>query len=168
MNAPHAYAGLPDGAQKTALQSFELAERGVRLLAAVLDGIIFFGMTYLPFVVIALASGGVSPVGGERPSMPLLGFGMLVSLVGTVAWVWITTRSVVANGQTIAKRALGIKVVRTDGTPVSLSRIFWLRNVVNIVLGIVPFYGLVDVLFIFGAGRRCLHDKIADTIVVKA
>jgi uncharacterized RDD family membrane protein YckC len=100
--------------------------------------------------------------------MPLLGFGMLVSLVGTVAWVWITTRSVVANGQTIAKRALGIKVVRTDGTPVSLSRIFWLRNVVNIVLGIVPFYGLVDVLFIFGAGRRCLHDKIADTIVVKA
>ena len=44
----------------------------------------------------------------------------------------------------------------------------WLRNVANIALGLIPFYGLVDPLFIFGEQRQCLHDKIADTIVVKA
>ena len=34
-------------------------------------------------------------------------------------------------GQSIAKKMLGIKVVRTDGSPVSLGRLIWLRNVVN-------------------------------------
>jgi uncharacterized RDD family membrane protein YckC len=28
-------------------------------------------------------------------------------------------------------------------------------------------YGLVDSLIIFGSARRCLHDHIAGTIVVK-
>jgi uncharacterized RDD family membrane protein YckC len=59
-------------------------------------------------------------------------------------------------------------VVRTDGTPVSLGRIFLLRNVVNGLLGFIPLYSLVDVLFIFGERRQCLHDRLADTIVVKA
>jgi len=72
------------------------------------------------------------------------------------------------NGQTIAKKIVGIKVVRSDGSPASLGRIFWLRNVVNGLLGIIPLYGLIDILFIFGEQRQCLHDKIADTIVVKA
>ena len=34
------------------------------------------------------------------------------------------------------------------------------------VIGTV--YGLLDVLLIFRASRRCLHDNIADTIVVTA
>jgi hypothetical protein len=37
----------------------------------------------------------------------------------------------------------------------------------NGLLGIIPFYGFVDVLFIFGQERRCLHDLIAGTRVVQ-
>ena len=36
------------------------------------------------------------------------------------------------------------------------------------LIGIVPLYGLVDILFIFADERQCLHDKLADTIVVEA
>ncbi len=54
----------------------------------------------------------------------------------------------------------------------SLGRIFWLRNVVNLIPSVIPYvgniYGLVDALFIFSESRQCVHDKIADTIVVKA
>jgi len=33
---------------------------------------------------------------------------------------------------------------------------------------VIPLYGFIEVLFIFGESRQCLHDKLADTIVIKA
>jgi hypothetical protein len=39
---------------------------------------------------------------------------------------------------------------------------------VNGLLGIIPLYGIIDLLFIFGQRRQCIHDLIADTIVIKA
>jgi hypothetical protein len=43
---------------------------------------------------------------------------------------------------------------------------------VTTVLVFVPFVGsfypLVDVCWIFGEQRRCVHDYIADTIVIRA
>jgi uncharacterized RDD family membrane protein YckC len=51
---------------------------------------------------------------------------------------------------------------------VSFSRLFWLRNFVTWIISLVPLFGIVDSLFIFGESRQCLHDKIADTIVVVA
>ena len=89
----------------------------------------------------------------------------ITSLVFFGYWTYMESRY---NGQSIGKKLLGIKVVRSDGSAVSLARLIWLRNVVNWVIHVVPFYGLVDSLFIFGESRQCLHDKIADTIVVKA
>jgi uncharacterized RDD family membrane protein YckC len=63
-------------------------------------------------------------------------------------------------------------VVRKDGRKAGIGRIFWLRNVVNALPGFVPIvgpvYGLVDALLIFGEARQCIHDKIADTIVIRA
>jgi uncharacterized RDD family membrane protein YckC len=58
--------------------------------------------------------------------------------------------------------------VRADGSRVSLGRLILLRNVVVWILSMIPLFSIVDALFIFGEARQCLHDKIADTIVVKA
>ena len=78
----------------------------------------------------------------------------------------------IRGSQSIAKKLLDIKVVRSDGSRASVSRIIWLRNSVIWLLSLVPLLGavvaLLDVLFIFGESRQCLHDKIADTIVIKA
>lgn len=140
-----------------------LADRGTRLGAALLDGLIMLPI-YVPFVI-SLAVGEDADT-GAGPA--LVAGGVVVMLAGFIAWAWFTVLYVKRNGQTIAKKLLGIKVVRSDGTPISLGRIFWLRNVVNTLLGIIPFYGFIDMLFIFGEARRCLHDHIADTIVIKA
>jgi uncharacterized RDD family membrane protein YckC len=143
------------------------AERGTRLAAAILDGLILGAMVYTPFIVGAIF-GGIT-TGGRGPVMnAAMVTGIAIGLVGFVIWCWLTVMYVRRNGQSIAKKMLDIKVVRSDGSPVTLARLFLMRNVLNGALSVIPFYGFIDLLFIFGERRECLHDKIADTIVVKA
>ena len=76
------------------------------------------------------------------------------------------------HGQSVGKRLLGIKIVRTDGARAGLGRIFSLRILVPNVIYMVPILGalfaLVDALFIFRDDRRCIHDLMADTQVIAA
>ncbi len=146
-----------------------VADRGTRLGAAILDYFIFMLMVYMPLVA-AAAVAGASSSAAESPEAVMRAFGVggIFALIGLVVWGGITIVLMKRNGQSIGKKATGIKVVRSDGSPASLSRLIWLRNVVNWIISIVPLYGLIDALFIFGESRQCLHDKIADTIVVIA
>ena len=76
-------------------------------------------MVYLPFIGGAMFAGASR--NPEDPAAMLAG-GM-IALVGLVIWCWITFRSLSRTGQSIAKKMVGIKVVRTDGSPASLGRI---------------------------------------------
>jgi len=146
------------------------ADRGTRLGATMLDGVIFAAMVYVPLliVLVLLVPAAARGSAGNSAAEGAFVVGGLVTIGGFIAWCWFTVKFVRQNGQSIAKRMLGIKVVRSDGTSITLGRIFWLRNILNALISIVPFYGLIDALFIFGESRQCLHDKLADTIVVRA
>jgi uncharacterized RDD family membrane protein YckC len=149
------------------------ADRGTRLGATMLDGIIFAGMVYVPLIIMAIAvPAGMTASGVRGATGPVLAVGGLITLAGFTTWCWFTIKYVKENGQSIAKRMLGIKVIRADGTPISLGRVFWMRNVLNSAISAIPLlgflYALADSLFIFGESRQCLHDKLADTIVVQA
>jgi uncharacterized RDD family membrane protein YckC len=93
---------------------------------------------------------------------------LVLTLVGFVAWLWLTLKQMNETGQSLAKKYFNIKVVRSDGSPASLGNLIWKRNVLNWLISIIPLYGFIEVLFIFGEDRQCLHDRIADTIVVEA
>jgi uncharacterized RDD family membrane protein YckC len=148
--------------------TFVAADPGARFGAAILDGLIATGMVYGPFVFVFLTSAALERGGDRTASGLMLLVGLGLALIGFGVWCWLTISHVKRNGQTLGKKMLGIKVVRKDGAPASLGRIFWLRNVINGLIGIIPLYALVDHVFIFGESRQCLHDKIADTIVVVA
>ena len=145
----------------------ELAGRGMRLLAWFLDGVIVGLMVWVPALIVAAATGVFSQPSDQFDSSLLI-LPLSLCAVGFIAWAWITLLLVARYGQTIAKRLLEIRVVRSNGSEASLGRIFWLRNVVNGLLSMIPLYGLIDLLFIFGERRQTIHDLIADTIVVKA
>jgi uncharacterized RDD family membrane protein YckC len=82
--------------------------------------------------------------------------GLLVELVAQASW-----------GQSIGKRLVGIRVMRLDGSEIELWRLILLRNVVLHVVGqLCGLIGLIDALWIFGDQQRCLHDYLADSIVV--
>jgi uncharacterized RDD family membrane protein YckC len=75
------------------------------------------------------------------------------------------------RGQTIGKRAVGIRIVSYDDlSNPGFWRAVGMRDLVPGVIGF--FAGLlfwtVDHAFIFGSERRCLHDYMAATIVVRA
>jgi uncharacterized RDD family membrane protein YckC len=171
MDASNPYAPPRADVRDVADPSFALtlADRGTRLAASLLDGVIFAGMVYVP-LLLAAGIGGAASSAGAPPGdeTALVAIALAATCAGFVAWLWLTLRYMHRNGQSIAKKLLGIKVVRSDGTPVSLGRLVWLRNVVNWVVSIVPLYGIIDSLFIFSEPRQCLHDRIADTIVVNA
>src|SRR4051794_25664238 len=169
-----------------------LAERGARLLAASIDELILLGIA-LPAVFgaipvvsrIVLLGAPTDPttidpsltdtgqVESQIISAMLSGPGFVITVLALLAWCGITAWLVATNGQTIGKRIVGIKVVRTDGSPASFGRIFLMRNVVSTLPAFLPFIGLlyqlvIDPIFIFQDSRRCLHDLIADTTVVRS
>ena len=67
-----------------------------------------------------------------------------------------------SQGQTLGKKVVNIRIVKVN-TCVNggFATNVLLRMILNGVLGIIPFYGLVDILFIFRKDRRCIHDFIA-------
>src|ERR1700687_6130049 len=158
----------------------EKASRGSRLGASFIDGLIF-GIPFVPSYFMAISSVMTHARVAGQGKMPALT--VWAAVAGTGGWFYfallaamctltITAVLVHRNGQTIGKKLVGIKVARADGSRATLGRIFWLRYFVNTLLSLIPwvgsFYGLVDALFIFGEAKRCCHDYIADTIVVRA
>lgn len=145
----------------------ELAGRGERLGAYLVDLVI--GIVLSVPLLVAM-DWDAALAGNWEGALSVTGL-MLTGLL-TLILIAVTIYLVHKNGQTIGKKVVGIKVVRTDRSRASLGRIFWLRNFVNALPGMIPYvgglYNLVDTLFIFSESRQCIHDKIADTVVVKA
>src|SRR5262245_16726285 len=141
-----------------------LAERLTRFFSSLVDGIAFAVLVYVPLFFGIFA--------GRGSDDTAMGIGALGAFLGFLVCLGLTIKFVYDNGQSIGKKLLGIKVVRVDGSRASAARIIFLRNGVVGLIGAIPYIGMifsfVDALFIFSDDRRCLHDRIADTIVVQA
>lgn len=146
-----------------AVATNEPAPLGARFFAAIIDmGIqlaVFFPAAYfLPFSLM-------------DPDPPWTHTAVLI-LLGLVLFLLVQGALLVREGQTWGKRFRGLRIVRPDGSRASAGRVLGLRYGVGFLIssipGLGPLWGLVDSLCIFRASRRCLHDNIADTIVVNA
>lgn len=146
-------------------QPIEAATRLSRFLARLVDAILW--LAPLPLVFI--------PCLGGLAAMAL-GIGILVGQI----YLLITA------GQTLGKRYLGIYMMRSDGSIPNIGWILLREFALPALVALLRFgghrdptlvgqafqaslgfLGLVDALFIFGPTRRCLHDFVAGTHVVK-
>lgn len=165
-------------------ESTELAEapRMSRLLALLIDT-----SPVIAYFFVGLATFGMSLLEGalhaHEGSLVTFGVVTLAFCAVGIAWLAWTLVLLHRQGQTIGKKALGIRVVRMDGNRASFARLFllrWLaflvpavvlnaigRDLLHYRLGIWPAL-IRDALPIFGGARRCLHDRVADTRVVTA
>ncbi len=140
------------------------ATRASRLGAYVLDVAIIVFPALLIIGVI-----GYLFEADEQQSVLLSGVGVGVSML---MFLIVNIPLLYRYGQTIGKRIMGIRITRTDGSRAGLVRIVLLRYFLMGLVNAIPFVGpitsLLDPLLIFQKSRRCLHDLIADTVVLKA
>jgi uncharacterized RDD family membrane protein YckC len=163
-----------------------LAEAWQRLVARLLDGVIlavimsplwiFFFNWYFHKLRDFFPANPDEPPDMDKlmqSELHLMGISLLVGLVGaTIAFVYDWSQHA-KWGQTLGKRAMKIKVVALpDRAPVSgfaAAKRAALYAVAPQVPGIGGIFGLINSLWLLWdkPHRQCLHDKVADTIVVK-
>ena len=135
-----------------------IAPLGGRAIAALID-LAFLAAVDATVLHFTLRLTGLTPAeSGRLPLAPLFGF--LALLNGGYLTMFIA-----ASGQTMGKMMTGVKVVAMDGGAVPfghavLRAILWLLTIVPLGIGALPALLTDD--------RRALHDRLANTRVIKA
>jgi uncharacterized RDD family membrane protein YckC len=170
--APGGYApamGYPQGAMggQTQYGGF-----WIRFLARVIDGILLFVVGMIIRLPLTFMMGGIG-VGLSRSQDPAAALAALPALFGVIG-LSILINIVVgflyevyflsSRGATPGKMALGLRVIRADGGPITM----------NLAVGRYFAYILSNFTFFIGfiiAGfdeeKRALHDRICNTRVIK-
>jgi len=136
-----------------------LGARSTRFVARLIDNVLFVLSAMPGFFGVMIGHGKL-----ELPAYA----GVLV------AWAFIAYQCylVTTTGQSVAKRWMGLKVVRSDGSRAGFVHGVLIREWLVFVVGFIPAVGmlfrLVDSVMIFGEDRRCLHDHFSDTKVIVA
>ena len=164
MSEQNPYA--PPGADVAVSESQDLAERGTRLGGAIIDGLLLAGLIW----AFVFASGIWSRMVEQSNTVTDT---VLIFLVSVGAFLLLNGYLLAKHGQTIGKRLLNMRIVSVqDGRILPFWRVMALRYLPVWVIGYIPLVGsvfsLVNPLFIFREDRRCVHDLIAGTRVVKA
>jgi uncharacterized RDD family membrane protein YckC len=132
-----------------------------------LDGLIALVLAVPALIAIPMmeSTGGADVESVPPLAMGLVGISGFLFLLLMVYTIYLLS----VKGQTLGKKMLGIRIVNNlDDSNAGFVRAFLLRGIVNAIPGaIIPFYGVIEVLFIFGAERRCIHDFIAGTRVIQ-
>jgi|GEM_PF-6528979 len=131
-----------------------LAPRLVRLGGALVD----------MAVMIVFGVGAIVAFGSEYEEpdqLRVLGFqGFAVSFV-------IQGFLIGFRGQSLGKMAFGMRIANVDDDEIpDFVRSVLVRTWLPVLLTLIPFFKLIDILCIYNAEHRCLHDFMAGTRVV--
>jgi len=169
LSQPITPADTPDAVRITTPEQvtimLPLAGVGTRLLAALLDALVMLGVILAALIVIALVGSliALQPHGVAAGSV-LSAFALLF-LFGFV-FAYYAGLELLWDGQTVGKRALKLRVLRDNGTPVDAAAVL-ARTVVRLV-DFLPFGYLVGLISMIVDGRaRRLGDIVGGTIVVR-
>lgn len=142
------------------------ASRMSRFWAAMIDGV----LAIIIFVPLQYFAGVYRDF--PKVSEPPFPQSLLWALAGFAITLVLHGTFLARSAQTIGKKALGNQIVNaSDGRPAAFGTIVLRRLLPMSLVALIPYVGgvlsIVNVLFIFRKDRRCVHDHIAGTRVVK-
>jgi uncharacterized RDD family membrane protein YckC len=145
--------------------AYDIAGIGSRFLAAIIDTFLI-GMAelILGFIVgVAIARSGFADRVDSTESI-FLAVGSILAFV--ILWGYYIVFELVWNGQSPGKRAIGLRVVREGGRPLTFVNSA-IRNLIRLVDFLPAFYGIgVVVMFVDRRARR-FGDLAGGALVVK-
>ncbi|MCU0756772.1 MAG: RDD family protein [Xanthomonadales bacterium] len=119
---------------------------------------------YFLLVVISLPIGFIFGMLAASGSGMSTGIELVSNLIGfAVGWAYYCLQESSGAMATVGKRARGLKVLRSDGTRISLARATG-RYFAKILSGIILMIGFL--MAAFTERKQGLHDMLADTLVV--
>ena len=145
-----------------------LATPSERFVGALVDGLIGVGVA-IPLWGILYFIGVI----GSMQDMARIGIPWTLALmvVNFAIIMAIQLPFLKATGQTVGKKVAKTRIADMQGGKPSLTDIIFKRYLFTTVIGIIPvaggFLSLIDALLVFKADRRCLHDMVAGTQVLK-
>ncbi|CAB5501398.1 RDD family protein [Bathymodiolus thermophilus thioautotrophic gill symbiont] len=141
-----------------------LASRWRRLWASTLDAIII-AIVAMPAIYFTDGFNNIS-----NATSLSIAYTLLLSIFSIVIFIVLNGKLLINKGQTIGKKALGIKIVTLTGERLSVKEHLLKRYGTYFLTGQIPIIGpplsIINVLIIFGKKRRCAHDYFAGTMVV--
>lgn len=142
---------------------YQVAGIGSRFLATLVDTLIIFFLQ----VVVMVAYSVIINVLDADPSSS--GSAWVAAIMGLVIflfyWGYYVFFEMLWNGQTPGKRWTGLRVIRADGTPITLSESF-IRNLTRLVDFLPAAYGVGIITMFIDKQSRRLGDLAAGTLVV--
>ncbi|MCP3104993.1 RDD family protein [Myxococcus sp. K15C18031901] len=156
---PHLDVATPE---RVAL-SLPVAGIGYRCLAWLVDAALLFFFWVVAYFAFTLL---VSDVLGVFQGLSSLGRTLLVVGVFATQWLYWTVGEVFFHGQTLGKRALRIRVVRVDGSPVGLFESA-VRNLCRAVDFMPVGYAAGCLAMLLTPQHRRLGDLLAGTLLVR-
>jgi uncharacterized RDD family membrane protein YckC len=152
-------------------QRLELAGRWRRLWGGIIDGLLF-SLTGLPAMLAGNRPFKIEVAIGQSPLQ--LSDSSSAGLISSGAFLLVLALQsyfIHTSGQSLGKQACSSRIVGIDGQRAPFVRAVVLRTWVPLALPMLPWLGgllaLVNVLFVFRRDRRCLHDLVAGTRVVR-
>lgn len=144
---------------------YDVAGIGSRFLAALIDTaliILLQAILYGSFFLLANFVFNTDVLNGDSASWALAIMG-IISFV--FLWGYYIFFEVIWNGQSPGKRLFGIRVIRVDGTPITVSESI-IRNLVRLIDLLPTAYGVGVVTMFINPNSRRVGDLAAGTIVI--
>lgn len=145
-------------------KNFQVASRWKRLWASLIDTII---MMIIVFPIMYFTGAFENIAQGYQPSM---GYNIAMGFVGLIVFALINFKLLISNGQTVGKKILNIKIITLEGDLPDFNNHILKRYLVYFLpaqlLIVGQIFSFVNILFIFGKQKRCIHDFVAGTKVI--
>ena len=167
--------GLP-GVELTTLPgpegaSLEVAGFWIRLGGFAIDVAAWWGLFMLGWMIAMgvyfAATGFPDPAATEAEFIPEADLNQMSTIVYAVTWVivFVATSWFNSVGWSVGKRAVGLRIVRADGTRPGLGR--GIGRTLGALLSWMPF-GLGFLWAAWDGRHQTWHDKMTETYVVRA